>query len=93
MAENCKISEITKYGEKMPKIANNVKMMPKTGQNGQTMVTFQFFYFQIFWLETTPKMILAIFTQSLVPEIQISGHFCLKSAFLGPQFLQLSQWL
>ena len=34
MSENCKISEITKYGEKVTKIDKNVKQckkMPKTG--------------------------------------------------------------
>ena len=35
ITNNCKMSEITKYGEKMPKIDKNVKQckkMPKTGQ-------------------------------------------------------------
>ena len=32
------------------------------------------------------KMVLAAFTQCLVPEIHILGHVCLKSAFLGPNF-------
>ena len=41
IANNCKISEITKYGEKMPNIAKNVNKMPKmvqNGKNGKTMV-------------------------------------------------------
>ena len=33
------------------------------------------------------KMLLAVFTR-LVPEIQILGHFWLKSAFFGPYFSQ-----
>ena len=32
------------------------------------------------------KMLLAVFTLCLVPEIQIFDHFWLKSAFLGPNF-------
>ena len=39
-----------------------------------------------FWLKTTPKMVLAIFTRCLVPKIQIFDHFGLKSTFLGPNF-------
>ena len=31
-------------------------------------------------------MVLAVFTRCLVPEIQIFGHFWLKSAFLGQNF-------
>ena len=32
------------------------------------------------------KMVLAVFTRCLVPEIRIFCHFWLKSAFLGPHF-------
>ena len=32
------------------------------------------------------KMLLAVFTRCLVPEIQIFDQFWLKSAFLGPNF-------
>ena len=39
ITNNCKISEITKYGEKMKKMSNNVKKMTKMGlkrpKNGQ----------------------------------------------------------
>ena len=44
IANNCKISEITKCGEQMTKIVNklskiakNVKEMPKTGQNREKL--------------------------------------------------------
>ena len=30
------------------------------------------------------QMVLEVFTRCLVPEIQIFGHFWVKSAFLGP---------
>ena len=32
IANNCQISEITKYGEKMPKMYKNVKNEPKTAK-------------------------------------------------------------
>ena len=46
------------------------------------------FFSSFFYLETTSKMVLAVFTQCLVPEINIFGHFWLKSAFLGPKYNQ-----
>ena len=63
IANNCKISEITKYGEKNTKNGNRFSdsKLPQ-------------------------KMVLAVFTRCLVPEIQIFGHFWLKSAFVGPNF-------
>ena len=48
---NCTISEITKYGEKITKIGKNVeryKKMPKTSQKRRKMAKSSFF-----WLETT----------------------------------------
>ena len=57
IANNCKISEITKYGENWQQIAKNVKKMPKTvqnGPNGQKMGQFLFFS-SFFWLETTQQ--------------------------------------
>ena len=41
IANNCKISEINKYGEKMPKIDNNVKKCQKRAKNGQKMAKFK----------------------------------------------------
>ena len=44
IANNCKISEITKYGEKMTTIDKNVKKckkMPKTGQKRQQIAKFK----------------------------------------------------
>ena len=84
ITNNCKISEITKYGEKMTKMPNNVKTMPKTGQkrpkNGKIS---NICVSSFFWLETTSKMVLAVSTRCLVPEIHMFGHFGLKSAFVG----------
>ena len=49
------------------------------------MVKIQQIYCHHFSVSKLPiKMLLAIFTQILVPEIQISGHFWVKSSFLGP---------
>ena len=54
IANNSKISEITKYGEKMPKIYKNVKKCQKTGlkrqKNGKIS---EFLFSSFFWLETT----------------------------------------
>ena len=57
ITNNCKISEITKYGEKLAKFDKNVKQckkMPKTGlkrpQNGKISKTY---LSSFFWLETT----------------------------------------
>ena len=50
IANNCKISEITKYGEKMTQIDRNVKNA-KNGQNGQIKKKMSSF----FWLKTTSK--------------------------------------
>ena len=56
IVNNYKISEITKYGDKITKIDKNVKKMPKTSQkrpkNGQSSKK-QISLF--FWLETTSK--------------------------------------
>ena len=49
IANNCKISEITKYGEKFTKMPNNVKKMPKTAQKRPNLILFSSF----FWRETT----------------------------------------
>ena len=37
-------------------------------------------------MDKNGKKLRNIFTRCLVPEIQIFGHFWLKSAFLGPNF-------
>ena len=59
ITNNCKISEITKYGEKMPKIDTNVKqcqkMPKKRAQNGQKMAKLKTKLSSFFWLETTSK--------------------------------------
>ena len=59
ITNNCKISEITKYGEKMTKIDKNVKhakKMQKIGlkwpKNGQLS---EILFSSCFWLETTSK--------------------------------------
>ena len=59
MSENYKISEITKYVEKVTKIDKNVKQckkMPKTGlkrpKSGQIS---EILFPSFFWLETTSK--------------------------------------
>ena len=59
ITNNCKISEITKYGEKMKTIYKNLKQCKKgqkTGlkrpKNGQIS---DFFLSSFFWLETTSK--------------------------------------
>ena len=41
IANNCKISEITKYGEEMTKIAKNVNNWQKRDKNGQKMAKFK----------------------------------------------------
>ena len=79
MAENCKISEITKYGEKMTTIDKNTKNGPKTGQIKKKMSSFS-------GSKLLQKMVLAVFTRCLVPEIQICVHFRITSVFLGPNF-------
>ena len=51
------------------------------------MAKFQNFFFHRFSDSKLPQqMVLAVFTRCLVPEIQITGHIWLKSAFLGPNF-------
>ena len=88
IANNCKISEITKYGENMTNIDINekkCKKMPQMGQKtGEKGSNLKIYISIVFWLETTPKMVLAVFTRCLLPEIQIFDHFWVKSAFLGP---------
>ena len=80
ITNNCKISEITKYGEQITKIDKNVKQCKK-------MPKFRKFCFHRFSGSKLPqKMVLAVFTRCLVPEIHIFGHFLLKSAFLGLNF-------
>ena len=82
MTEKCKISEMIKYGEKMTTIDKNAKQckqMPKTDQNGQKIVKFQKQHFHRFSGSKLPqKMVLAVFTRCLVPEIYIFGHFWTK---------------
>ena len=87
ITNNCKVSEITKYGEKMTKIDKNVKQckkMPKTGlkqpKNGQIS---EFCCHRFSGSKLPQKMVLAVFTRCLVPEIRIFGNCQLKSAFLG----------
>ena len=59
IANNCKISDITKYGEKMTKNDKNVKncqKMPKTAQNRQNNTHLKKKIFSLFFcLKTTPK--------------------------------------
>ena len=72
----------------MPKIYKNVKNVKKCQNGTKTANKCQNFKFfsSFFWLETTSKMVLSVFTQCLVPEIHIFGHLWLKSAFLGLNF-------
>ena len=56
ITNNCKISEITKYGEKITKMSNNVNKCqkmglkrPKNGQISEKKLS------SFFWLETTSK--------------------------------------
>ena len=54
---------------------------------GQKMAQIKKMYCHQFSGSKLPqKMVRAIFTQCLVPEIQIIGHFWLKSAFFYPNF-------
>ena len=84
ITNNCTISEITKYGEKITTIYKNVKQckkMQKQDKNGQKMAKFQ----NNFW--PFKKSVLAVFfTRCLVPEIHIFCHFLLKYTFLGLNF-------
>ena len=79
ITNNCKISEITKYGEKMTKMSTNVKHVKKCqkrAKNGKKMAKFQMCVFHRFSGSKLPtKMVLAVFTRCLVPEIHIVGHF------------------
>ena len=79
ITNNCKISEITKYGEKMTTIYKNVKQckkMPKTGLKWQKSGQISEICFYHFSGSKLPqKMVLAIFTRCLVPEICISCIF------------------
>ena len=77
ITNNCKISEITKYGEKLTTIYKNG---PKTAKNGQIS---KLIFHRFSGSKLPQKMVLDVFTQSLVPEIHIFGRFWLKSAFLG----------
>ena len=87
ITNNCKISEIMKYGEKNLKNSNNVKKCQKRAKNGQKMAKFQKKVVIVFLARNyLKKMVLAVFTRCLVPEIHIFGNFWLKSAFLGPNF-------
>ena len=63
---------------------NGQKMGQKTGQK---MAKIKNNYCHHFSGSKLPqKMLLAVFTRCLVPEIQIFDHFWLKSAFLGQNF-------
>ena len=82
----------SKYG---PTITNNCqkwrkkwrKNGKKRGKMGTKIAKVQTLFFHRFSASKLPhKMVLALFTRCLVPEIQIVGHFWLKSAFLGPNF-------
>ena len=90
MTNNCKISEITKYGEKMTKIDTNDKQcqkMTKTGlkrpKNGQIPNKF---CHRFSGSKLPHKMVLAVFTRCLVPEIHIFGHFMAKIRIFGSKF-------
>ena len=97
MAKNVrKLQKIAKFQKllnmmkKLQKFKNNVKQckkMPKTGQkrpkNGKI---FNIFCYRFSSSKLPQKMVLAVFTRCLVPEIQICYQFWLKSAFLGPNF-------
>ena len=90
ITNNCKISEITKCGEKMQKIVKNVnkcnKNAKKRDKNGKKMAKLKKKCHRFSGSKLPQKMVLAFFTQCLVPEIRIFGHCWLKSAFLGPNF-------
>ena len=85
IANNCKISEITKYFEKITTIDKNVKKCKKKCQKRTKMVKLLFFH-RFSGSKLPQKMILAVFTRCLVPEMHIFGHFLLKSALFGPNF-------
>ena len=57
ITNNCKISEITKYGEKMTNIDKNVKQCKQIAKNGPKTAkkweNFRIFFVSFFWLETT----------------------------------------
>ena len=57
MTENCKISEITTYGEQITKIDKSVKQckkMPKTGLKRPKKIQIsEILFSSFFWLETT----------------------------------------
>ena len=54
ITNNCNISEMTKYGEKMKKM-KKCKNMPKTGLKRPKMATFQKFCFHRFSGSKLPK--------------------------------------
>ena len=79
------MSEIIKYGEKMKKIDKNVKQCKKNAKNGpKTPNKWPNFgrknVHRFSGSKLPEKMVLAVFTRCLVPEIHIFGHFWLKSA-------------
>ena len=57
--------------------------MPKTGLKRQKNGKISEFCFRLSGSKLPKKMVLAVFTRCLVPEIRIFCHFGVKSAFLG----------
>ena len=55
MAENCKISDITKCGKKMTTIAKNVKKCQQIYKNENIMVNLIYFYFHRFSVSKIPQ--------------------------------------
>ena len=66
--------------------------MPKTGKNGQQMVTFNFFFHRFSDSKLPHKMVLAVFTRCLVPEICILCHFGLKMGLKHPKNGKISEF-
>ena len=86
ITNNCKISEITKYCEKLQKLTTNVKKCQKRAKKRQKNGKISIFFQRFSGSKLPQKMLLAIFTRWLVPEMHIFGNFWLKSAFLGLNF-------
>ena len=87
ITNNCKISEIIKYGEKMTTIDKNVKQckkMPKKGQKrAKKWPNLKKNCHRFSGSKLPQKMVLAICIRCLVQDICILCHFGVKSAFLG----------